>query len=152
MIPFMVTEPTPPDFPSNKDELLRDFTVANRLKDIRDAENLKDGLAPRWWETMVGVLQFAAALGLLASLVQHPYLREDYLARLIVFWGALMVLALVLGFEFLILKLYSLRRAHEIQLRLIEDLRRRLEAVENHLGPATKGGPADAGDAQKDTD
>lgn len=147
MIALMSSRTPPPDdFPRDKDELLRDFTVANRLKDIRDAENLKDGLAPRWWETLVGVMQFAAALGLLASLVQHPQLREDTLARLIVFWVVLMILSLVLGFEFMILKLYSLRRAYEVQLRLLDGLRRHVEELEKQVREA-RTGQAGAGPA-----
>ena len=142
----MSSQTPPPDYPRDKDELLRDFAVANRLKDIRDAENLKDGLAPRWWETLVGVLQFAAALGLLASLVQHPHLREDAMARLIVFWTVMMVLSLVLGFEFMILKLYSLRRAYEVQLRLIDGLRRHVEELEKQVREV-KSGPGGANPA-----
>lgn len=124
----------PYPFPSDKDELLRDFTVASKLREIRDSADLRYSLAPKWWETLIGVLQFGAALGLLASLVQHPTLRADPLLRLIVFWGALTLLSLVLGFEFMILKLYHLRRANELALRELEEMDKRMRAVEKRTG------------------
>ena len=120
----------PPPYPKDKDKLIRDLTVTGRLKDIRDAIDLKQQLAPKWWEAGVGVLQFGAALGLLASLVQYADLKDNPLGRLIVFWAILTILALVLGFEFLILKLHHLRRAHSIALRLIDALDDRIRALE----------------------
>lgn len=117
-------------FPRDKDELLRDFTVASRLRDIREAVDLRQALAPKWWEALVGILQFAASLGLLAALIQHPQVREDSYLRLIVFWGVLALLSLVLGFEFLILKLYHLRRAHSIHSNSLVDLECRLSELE----------------------
>ncbi len=135
----MSDEQPPPRFPRDKDELIRDLEVAGRLRDIRNAVDLKQQLAPKWWETGVGVLQFGAALGLLASLVQYANLREDPLGRLIVFWAVLTILALVLGFEFLILKLYHLRRAHAIAMRLIDALEERVQTLEKGAAPDETG-------------
>lgn len=110
-------------------ELLRDLDVAGRLKDIRDAEDLRDQLAPKWWETAVGLLQFSATLGFLAALLQHPQLRSDRLTQLLIFFFIVMVLSLVLGFEFLIFKLHHLRRAHTLAQRRIQSLEQRLDRL-----------------------
>ncbi len=90
----MNDEEQQPRYPRDKDELLRDLTLVGRLKDIRDQAALRERLAPRWWEALIGILQFAAALGLLASIVQHEYFRSDPYGRLTVFWGVLMILSL----------------------------------------------------------
>ncbi|HOR26607.1 MAG TPA: hypothetical protein PLS90_00720 [Candidatus Sumerlaeota bacterium] len=126
----MARRDVPPPYPRDKEELIRDFTVAGRLRDIRDSVRLRDQLMPRWWEAGVGVLQFGAALGLLASLVQYAGLREDPMGHFIVFWFILTLLSLVLGFEFLILRLHQMRRAHVVALRLIEKLDERIAALE----------------------
>lgn len=129
-------EREPNTLPRDKETLLRDFEVASRLKDIRDTDELRRKLSPKWWETAVAVVQFAAALGLLAALVQHPLVQRDPMLQMIVFWVALMILALVFGFEFLIFKLYHLRRANSILLRLLDEHDRRLAELEHK-----KGGP-----------
>ena len=131
----------PPPYPRNKEELIRDFAVAGRLKDIRDEIELKERLAPKWWEAGIGVIQFGAALGLLASLVQYAGLREDPTVKFIVFWFVLTLLTLVLGFEFLILRLHHMRRAHAIALRMINALEERTAALEQQISmrdPETK--------------
>jgi len=128
-LPMNPDEPTP-RYPRNKDELLRDFTVARKIRDIHDSAKLQDHLAPKWWEAVIGLVQFAAALGLLAAIVQHPALKEDLFGRLIAFWVALMILSLVLGFEFVIFRLHHLRRANVMALRRIEELERRLREIE----------------------
>ncbi len=133
----MNDEEQQPRYPRDKDELLRDLTLVGRLKDIRDQAALRERLAPRWWEALIGILQFAAALGLLASIVQHEYFRSDPYGRLTVFWGVLMILSLVMGFEFVIFRMHNLRRANEILVRQIEDLSRRIDAIENEKEHAT---------------
>jgi hypothetical protein len=127
-----------PEYPNNKDELLRDFTVAGRLKEIRDAIQLKDRLAPKWWEAVVGIVQFAAALGLLASIVQDPPLRAAPMGRLLVLWLILLVISLIFGFEFLIFRIHHLRRAFEISLKQIDHLGQRIEALEHALKKNTE--------------
>lgn len=126
----MSDEEEKPHYPHNKDELLRDLTLVGRLKDIRDQAALRERLAPRWWEALIGVLQFAAALGLLASLVHYEFFRGDAYGRLAVFWGVLMILSLVMGFEFVIFRMHNLRRANEILARQIDDLTHRISELE----------------------
>jgi hypothetical protein len=66
-------------------------------------------------------------------------MRQDALGRLLAFWFVMMILALVLGFEFLILKLHHLRRAHHVLLRKLEQVERRTEKLEKQAGPARDG-------------
>ncbi len=117
-------------FPRDKDTLIRDFTVANRLHDIQKSEKVKEQLRPKWWEAVVGIVQFATALGFTASLTQFPALRHDPYGKLLIFWAVLMVLSLIFGFEYMIFKLYHLRRAFDVQLRLANDLRDRIQVLE----------------------
>lgn len=126
----MSDEEEKPYYPRNKDELLRDLTLVGRLKDISDQAALRERLAPRWWEALIGILQFAAALGLLASLVHYEFFRSDPYGKLAVFWGVLMVLSLVMGFEFVIFRMHNLRRANEILARQLEDLTYRISELE----------------------
>ncbi len=119
-------------FPRNKDQLIREIDLAGELKDIRDAIQLRHILRPHWWETMVGVAQFAAAMGLLAALLYQRATNPDGVMNdLVVFWAAVLVLALVFGFEMMIFKIHHLRRANQISIRLIDDLRNRVEKLEN---------------------
>ncbi|MCL5270992.1 MAG: hypothetical protein M1457_10700 [bacterium] len=125
----------PPRYPRDKETLLRDFTVAGRLADIRKTARLREQLSPKWWEAVVGLVQFAAALGLIAAVILHPAVRHDPYGRLLSFWMTLMILALVMGFEFMIWKLFHLRRAFELQIRRLDDLSRRLDALEKETEP-----------------
>ena len=127
----------------DKERLLRELALARKLREIRGQTQLKEWLAPKWWETLVGVLQFAAALGLLASVIQYPPLHETPLGRLIAFWMVLMILSLVLGFEFLILKLYHLRRTSQVAFEAIEHLEERIKALEKQNCEAQTGSPDD---------
>ena len=117
-------------FPRDKDELVRDFTVAGRLKDIRDAAELKDRLAPKWWVALIGLVQFAAALGLLGSVIVYTKLAVNDPGRILVFFLGLLILSIVFMSEFMLFKVHHLRRANEISVRMIEDLRRRVEELE----------------------
>jgi hypothetical protein len=136
-------DPPTPQFPRDKDELLRDFDVASRLRRIRDAITLRQALAPKWWETLIGGLQFGASVGLLFSVVQLPRVRHDPLATLVAFWGALALVSFVMGFEFLIFKIYHLRRANQIALEELEDLDRRLHELEKAKPDGRVGGVED---------
>ena len=124
---------THPDFrfPRDKDELVRDFDAAGRLKDIRDADLLRDRLAPRWWEGLLWLLQFAAALGLLGSVMLYSEVNKSDPGRIMVFFLALSVLSIVFTAEFMLFKLHHLRRANAISVRMIDDLRKRIEAIES---------------------
>lgn len=141
----MASHQDDPRFTPRQRELLRDLEVVGRLKDIRDAEQLREQLAPKWWEAGVGLLQFAAALGLLAALIQYPGLRQDRLSQLIVFFFVVMILSLVLGFEFLIFKLYHIRRANALAQRRIDHLERRLETLERDNPPSGVASAASSG-------
>jgi hypothetical protein len=141
-----------PQFPRDKDELIRDFTVLGRLRDIRNTEWLKENLRPRWWETLLGVFQFGAALGLLVGLVQHPWLRDDSYGRLILFWFVLMILSLTFGYEFMIFRLHLLRRANGVALRQVAEMRQRLDAMEARLGEQTDAKDEEQQDEQDDED
>ena len=118
-------------YPKDKDQLLRDFTVAGRLKDIRDAIQLQEQLAPKWWEALIGLIQFVAALGFLAALfLRFPPDQTQPTDRLIVIWMTLLILSLVFGFEFVIYRLHHLRRANQIALRMLEHLREQMAELE----------------------
>jgi hypothetical protein len=135
MIP-MSNRNTSHDFPRDPKVLVRDFDAAGRLKDIRDADELKDRLTPRWWEGVLWVLQFMAALGLLGSVMLYSELNKTDPGRIMVFFLALCVLSITLTAEFMLFKLHHLRRANAISVRMIEDLRKRVEQVEAAQTPA----------------
>jgi len=124
-----------PPFPRDKDELLREVNVRMRLADIRRTTETKSRLAPRWWEAGVIVLLFASALGLLASLAQYVEVREEPLDLWMLFWFGLMIMTIVLTFEFLLVKIYALRRANDLLLRMYTDLHERLGELEGDIGP-----------------
>ncbi len=134
----MSQQDPPPHYPRDKDQLLRELDLADRLKDLQDEAIVRERLAPRWWEAIIAVIQFAAALGLLASLVQHPLTQEDPYGRLIVFWLGLMILALVFGFELVVLRLHYLRRVNQMLLRRLYGLDKRLERLESGQRETTK--------------
>jgi hypothetical protein len=55
-----------------------------------------------------------------------------------IFFAALLVLSLIFAFEFVLFKLYHLRRAYQISRRQVQDLTLRIEALENHLASRPK--------------
>ncbi len=119
--------------PGRREELLRELDARMRLRDVRLSQRLKESLAPRWWETGVILLLFASALGLLASLFQHYQWRAAPPDRWLLFWFALMILSAVLSFEFLLVKVYHLRRSNDLLLRMMEEARRRQDRLEERL-------------------
>lgn len=140
------------DFPRDKDDLLREVDLRIRLTDIRKLYETKYRLAPKWWEGLILLLLFSTALGLLASLIQYARANGTLIDNWMIFWFGLMVMAIVFSFEFLMVKIYALRRANELAVRILEDLRERQEAVESRLealvlAPGHAGSPV-AGDAE----
>jgi hypothetical protein len=124
----------PPErFPRDKDELLREVDARIRVRDIRRLDQLKDRLAPKWWETGIVIVLFAASVGLLGSLVQYSAVREDPINAWLLFWFGLMILTTVLSLEFLLVKIYNLRRSNDVMLRAMNDLRDRCEKLERRL-------------------
>jgi hypothetical protein len=125
-------------FPRGKDELLREVDLRIRLTDIRKLYETKYRLAPKWWEGLILLLLFAAALGLLASLVQYARSTGSIIDNWMVFWFGLMVMTVVFSFEFLLIKIYALRRANELVVRILEDVRARQDAIELRLNDISK--------------
>lgn len=115
--------------PRDKDELLREFDVRLRLSDIRRSQQVKNRLAPKWWETTVVMMLFISALGLLASVFEYFRLRDRPVNLWMLFWLALFVLTVLFSFEFLVMKISNLRRANELMLRLLEDQQKQHEVL-----------------------
>lgn len=120
-------------FPRQKDELLREVDLRMRLGDIRKVYETKSRLAPKWYEGIILLLLFASALGLLASLVQYARSTGTVLDNWIIFWFGMMVLTVVFSFEFLLVKIYALRRANELLVRVVDDIRTRQDEIETQL-------------------
>lgn len=136
-----------PGLPRGKDELLREVDLRLRLTDIRKLYETKHRLAPKWWESGILLILFASALGLLASLVQYARSTGTVIDNWLVFWFGLMILTVVFSFEFLLVKIYALRRANELMVRILEDARERIDALEaasKDAGPLPAEGPQDA--------
>lgn len=112
-------------YPRDKDELLREVDVRIRLNDIRRLYESKERLNPKWWEAVVLLLLFASALGLLASMIQYARVTDQPLDEWVIFWFCIMILAVVLAFEFLVAKVFALRRVNALLMRVVEDLRLR---------------------------
>lgn len=116
-------------YPRDKEQLLLELDAAMRLRDVNRIMQLKDRLAPRWWEGIAVVMLFISALGLLASLFQYVDLRDEPLDTWMLFWFGLMILTSVFCFQFIIFKLYNLRRANDILTRMVSDIHTRLEEI-----------------------
>jgi hypothetical protein len=140
-----------PRLPRGKEELLREVDLRLRLSDIRRLHDMKARIAPKWWEGAILLLLFASALGLLVSLVQYARASGLMLHYWLVFWFGLMIVTVVFSFEFLLIKIYALRRANEVSVRLLEDVRKRQDALETRIEavlqtlPAPESMPPDAG-------
>ena len=120
-------------FPRDKDKLIKELDLQLRLGDIRRAQNLKSTLAPKWWETGVLLFLFASALGLLASLYHWAKIDDKALSSWMLFWFVLMVLSVVFSFEFLLIKIYNLRRSNDVLLRMVEDTRKQYDTLDKRL-------------------
>jgi len=117
-------------FPRQKDQLLREVDLRLRLGDIRKLYDTKSRLAPKWYEGIILLLLFASSLGLLASLVQYARSTGTVLDNWIIFWFGLMILTVVFSFEFLLVKIYALRRANELMVRIVDDMRSRQDDID----------------------
>lgn len=119
--------------PRNKEDLLREVDVRMRIGEIKKMYEMKDRLNPKWWESITMILLFVSTLGLLLSL----YLFEDVAhgpPRVwLLFWFSMMVLSVVFSFEFLLFKVYALRRANDLLVRLADDLQQRQDGVEERM-------------------
>jgi hypothetical protein len=131
-------------FPRDKDELIREVDARLRIGDIRRSHQLKDRLAPKWWEAAIVMLLFASALGLLASLFQYADLNDKPLNKWMLFWFGLTILTIVMSFEFLLIKIYNLRRSNDVMLHMIEDLRKQTENLEQTLHANQDKGPTES--------
>ncbi len=125
-------------FPRQKDQLLREVDLRMRLGDIRKVYETKSRLAPKWWESVILLVLFASALGLLASLVQYARSTGSMIDNWIIFWFGLMVLTVVFSFEFLLVKIYALRRANELVVRILEDVRGRQDEMDSRIEEVLK--------------
>lgn len=122
-----------PRYPRNKDELIKEVDLRLRLTDIRKMYDTKYRLAPKWWEGIILLVLFASALGLLASLVQYARATGTMIDNWLIFWFGLMVLTIVFSFEFLLIKIYALRRANEVVVRILEDLRKKQDETDARI-------------------
>ncbi len=125
-------------FPRDKDQLLREVDVRIRLGDIRRLYQLREALAPRWWEPTLVVILFASALGLLASLFQYSELRNEPINKWMLFWLGLMILTTVLCLQIILIRIYNFRRANDVLIHMVEDLRKQVGALEERVDGVTK--------------
>jgi hypothetical protein len=128
-------------FPRQKDQLLREIDLRMRLGDIRKVYETKSRLAPKWWEGVILLVLFSSALGLLASLVQYARSTGTVIDNWIIFWFGLMVLTVVFSFEFLLVKIYALRRANELVVKILEEMRGRQDTIDSRIEEMLKARP-----------
>lgn len=133
-------------YPRDKDQLILELDAAMRLRDVNRIMQLKDRLAPRWWEGIAVMMLFISALGLLASLFQYVDLRDEPLNAWMLFWFGLMILTSVFCFQFIIFKLYNLRRANDVLTGLVSDIHTRL----GEIADAAEKNPKDGGAIQSE--
>lgn len=135
--------------PRDKDELLREVDVRMRIGDIRRMHEMRERLAPRWWEPALIVILFAAALGLLASLMVFTKFHDDPSNKWLLFWLGLLILTSVMCFQVILIRIYQFRRANDLLTRMAEDHARRLDAMENRHSKEDKKAEAEAAPTAK---
>lgn len=115
----------------DRDQLLRDLAALERLKEIQDIERVESDLAPRWWEALLGLLQFIAALGVLGSLLHLGRMGVDRTWWPLLFFAALFVLSVVLISEVLLLRNMHLRKALRWSLAITRKLAQHIEVAKD---------------------
>lgn len=119
--------------PRNKEDLLREVDVRMRLGEIKKMYDMKDRLNPKWWESLTMILMFVSTLGLLLSLYLFKDMEQDPPRAWILFWLSMLILSIVFSFEFLLFKVYALRRANDLLVRLADDMQGRHDRAEKRM-------------------
>lgn len=124
---------TRPNYPRNKDQLIKEMDVRMKLGDIKRMHDVRERLSPQWWEPALVVILFATALGLLASLYQYTQLHDTVLNKWMFFWFGMMILMIVFYFQILLLRIYQFRRMSQVIMKGLEDVRERMDRIEEKL-------------------
>lgn len=122
-----------PNYPRNKEQLIKELDVRMKLGDIQRMHDLRERLSPQFWEPALVVIMFATAMGLLASLYQYTELNDTPLNKWMFFWFGMMILMIVFYFQIILLRIYHFRRASQVFMKAIEDLRKRMDQIEEGM-------------------
>jgi len=122
-----------PNYPRNKEQLIKELDVRMKLGDIQRMHDLRERLSPQFWEPALVVIMFATAMGLLASLYQYTELNDTPLNKWMFFWFGMMILMIVFYFQIILLRIYQFRRASQVFMKAIEDLRKRMDQIEEGM-------------------
>jgi len=103
----------------NPKKLMREMEARIKLRDIRHLHQSREELQPRWYESLVYILLFPSAFGLLFTLIQTVesgrYIQGNDLviARFFYVWLGAFILGLSAMMEVLLNRLRALRRVTE---------------------------------------
>lgn len=122
-------------FTHNPRKLLREVSAVTRLRDIREWADLKEAIAPHWWESVLRAMLFISGLGMMATVFELAPQDPPLLHGFIVTWAALYVITGIACVEFLMAKFRALRRMTEL-------LSESLDGPETPVAPG--GGKAEA--------
>lgn len=141
---------TRPNYPRNKEQLIKELDVRMKLGDIQRMHDLRERLSPQFWEPALVVIMFATAMGLLASLYQYTEINNTPLNKWMFFWFGMMILMIVFYFQIILLRIYQFRRASQVFMKAIEDLRKRMDQIEEGMEAEIPATPSESGEPARE--
>jgi hypothetical protein len=133
----------------SREELIQELDARVRIKDIKFVYDLKDAIALRWWEPLLKMLVLVAGIcfavtfihlldrgvdviGAVEGMSDRPGLSPQSVKIVFGFIAGSFSVMLVTGLvslEILLSRLAAMRRLHEIELKVIEQLQAEIETL-----------------------
>ncbi len=133
----------------SREELIQELDARVRIKDIQFVYDLKDAIALRWWEPLLKMIVLVAGIsfavtfihlldrgvdviGALEGLSEKPGLSPQSVKIVFAFIAGSFSVMLVTGLvslEILLSRVSAMRRLHEVELKVIEQLQTEVETL-----------------------
>ena len=133
----------------SREELIQELDARVRIKDIQFVYDLKDAIALRWWEPLLKMLVLVAGIsfavtfihlldrgvdviGALEGMSEKPGLSPQSVKIVFAFIAgsfSVMLVAGLVSLEILLSRVAAMRRLHEVELKVIEQLQAEVETL-----------------------
>lgn len=113
-------------------ETIKETLAALKAKDVKDYQNLKDAVYIRWWESVISLILFITMFGFAATAL-NVIKDETIHNRTMTIWLIVLGIAIIWVIEFLLFKVYSMRKFILIQMRLINELKTEIKEIKDKM-------------------
>lgn len=134
-------------YPKDPETLLRDVSVAIKLKDIKRDQILQERMSRTWWERTVLIVLFIATVGFLVTLATIHLSGQENIPEIVNYilymTFGVMIISLIALLEILLERVSVLRQSHEIHVQHLKDLHKSVKTLSAQLEALNKDEPED---------